>query len=61
MAQQLRPALAELKAWQQVMQHKIDEAVGWQRDFRPLLTELVAHQRDSALALKAINSEIQHL
>jgi hypothetical protein len=49
----------QMKAWQQVMQPKIDEVVEWQRGIGPLLTEIVAHQRDSELVLKAILSEIQ--
>ncbi len=41
----------DLKAWQQTMQPRIDEAMVWKRDFGPLLADLVAHQLDSALAL----------
>jgi NAD(P)H-nitrite reductase large subunit len=33
----------------------------WLRDIRPRLTEMVARHRDSEIALKAINSEIQLL
>ena len=55
----LPPALAEVKAWQQVMKPKIDEALVWQRDIGPLLTEMVANQRVSQHALQAMQSEIQ--
>ena len=61
MVQQLRPALAEMKAWQPVMKPKIDEALSWQRDIGPLLTEMVANQHMSELALKAIHSDMQLL
>ena len=57
--QQLRPALAEVIAWQQCMQSKIDEVMKWQQTIRPLISEMVAHHRESELARKAILSEIQ--
>jgi hypothetical protein len=46
---------------QQTIQPRIEEAIIWKREFGPLVAELVAYQRDSALALKAISSEIQLL
>ena len=55
----LPPALAEVKAWQQVMKPKIDEALVWQRGIGPLLTEMAANQRVSQHALQAMQSEIQ--
>jgi hypothetical protein len=50
-----------LKAWQEMIQHGFNEAMEWKREIGPLLAELVAHQRDFALSIKAINSELQLL
>ncbi len=43
------------------MESKIDKAMEWKRIIGPLLAELVAHQRNSALAIEAINLELQDL
>ena len=50
-----------LKAWQRKVQPRINEALAWKREVGPLLAEMATHQRDSALALQAIISEIQRL
>ncbi len=47
----------EIKAWQQVVQPKIEEAIVRERKLRPHLAELVAHKRESVLVLKAFKSQ----
>ena len=54
-------AIHRLKAWQETMQPRIDEANEWKRDIAPLLAELVAHTRESALSIAAVQSELQLL
>ncbi len=54
-------AIHHLKAWQEMMQPRINEAIEWKREFGPLLAEFVAHQRNSALSIAAINSELHLL
>jgi hypothetical protein len=50
-----------LKAWQELMQPRINDAMEWKREIGLLLAELVAHQRDSELSIKAIIPELQLL
>jgi hypothetical protein len=38
------------KAWQEVIQPRIEEAMVWKETIGPLLAEMAAHQRDSALS-----------
>jgi hypothetical protein len=48
-----------VSACQKTMQSRIDDAMEWKRELGPLLAELLAHQRNFALAIKALNTELQ--
>ena len=54
-------AIHRLKAWQETMQPRIDEANEWKREIGPVLAALLEHQRNSALSIKALNTELQDL
>jgi hypothetical protein len=43
------------------VQSRIDDAMEWKRDIGPVLAELLEHQRNSALSIKALNTELQEL
>ncbi len=50
-----------LRASHKALQSRFDDVMEWKRGIGPVLAEMLEHQRNSALSVKALNTELQAL